>query len=114
MPIKEEQEPGSSGKAVISHRSRTVFKGYNYRGVPSTGNKVVRAGPVSAAASNRNIKIVRGSWNNEFLAEVEGFPERPHDDQVDTLSGTFNALNVKKPRVPKFSGGFGVTGGMRV
>jgi predicted phage terminase large subunit-like protein len=69
---------------------------------------------VSAAASNGNIKIVRGSWNNEFLAELEGFPERSHDDQVDALSGAFNALNVKKPRVPKFSGGFGVTGGTRI
>jgi len=114
VPIREEQEPGSSGKSVISHRSRTIFKGYNYRGVPSSGNKVVRAGPVSAAASNGNIKIVRGSWNNEFLAELEGFPERSHDDQVDALSGAFNALNVKKPRVPKFTGGFGVSGGMRV
>ena len=112
--IRQEQEPGSSGKTVIATRSRTIFKGFNYRGIPSTGNKIVRAEPVSAAAHNGNIRLVRGSWINEFLAELEGFPERAHDDQVDGLSGAYNYLNKKKVSIPRFSAGFGVSGGMRI
>lgn len=114
VPICQEQEPGSSGKTVVSTRSRTIFKGFSYRGIPSTGNKIVRAEPVSAAAHNGNIKLVQGSWISEFLAELEGFPERPHDDQVDALSGAFNYLNRKSVHVPRFSSGFGVSGGLRV
>lgn len=114
VPICQEQEPGSSGKTVVSTRSRTIFKGFNYRGIPSTGNKIIRAEPVSAAAHNGNLKLVQGSWISEFLAELEGFPERPHDDQVDALSGAFNYLNRKTAKVPRFTGGFGVSGGLRI
>ena len=108
VPICQEQEPGSSGKTVVSTRSRTIFKGLNYRGIPSTGNKIIRAEPVSAAAHNGNLKLVRGSWIPEFLAELEGFPERPHEDQVDALSGAFIYLNRKAVRVPRFTGGLAV------
>lgn len=88
VAIREEQEPGSSGLAVISNKSRTIFKGYNYKGVPSTGSKVDRAQIASAAAGNGNIKIVRGCRNmEEFFNEMESFPGGIHDDMVDCLSG---------------------------
>lgn len=96
IAIRQEQEPGSAGKTVVNTRARTIFNGYNFKGVPSTGNKIHRAEPVSAAACNGLIKLVRGSWNNEFLSELEGFPERAHDDQVDALSGAFGELSQKK------------------
>jgi phage terminase large subunit-like protein len=57
---------------------------------------------------------VKAPWNNEFLSELEGFPERKHDDQVDALSGAFDALFHKPAKVPKFSPGFGLSGGMRI
>ncbi len=93
--IREEQEPGSSGKKMISVHSRGIFKGYKYAGVPSSGDKVTRATPFSAASQNGNVKLVRAHWNNEYLGELEGFPERKHDDQVDASSGAFNELTSK-------------------
>ncbi|WP_440952045.1 phage terminase large subunit [Methanococcoides sp. FTZ1] len=96
VPILMEQEPGSSGVNVISHYSRHVLAGFNFRGLKSTGNKVVRAGPISAAAANRNVKLVQGNWINAFLAELEQFPEVGHDDQVDALSGAASVLMKKK------------------
>jgi predicted phage terminase large subunit-like protein len=112
--IREEQEPGSSGKRVIATHSTGIFKGFNYLGVQSTGSKIVRAGPVSSACQNGNVKIVSGSWNNEFLSELEGFPERKHDDQVDAFAGAFSALFQKPVKVPTFGPGFGLSGGMRI
>ncbi|WP_094226936.1 phage terminase large subunit [Methanolobus psychrotolerans] len=112
--VREEEEPGSSGKRVIATHATTIFKGFNFLGVKSTGSKVVRAGPVSAACQNGNVYIVHGSWNNEFLSELEGFPERAHDDQVDALSGAFNSLFHKPAKVPTFSPGFGLSGGLRI
>jgi predicted phage terminase large subunit-like protein len=112
--IREEEEPGSSGKRVIATHATSIFKGFNFLGIKSTGPKVTRAGPVSAACQNGNVYIVKAPWNNEFLSELEGFPERKHDDQVDALSGAFNALFHKPAKVPKFSPGFGLSGGMRI
>ena len=91
----EEQEPGSSGIAVISNKSRTIFKGFAYTGVPSTGSKVDRALIASAAAGNGNIKILRGVRNLEaFYNELETFPGGLHDDMVDCLSGCVAKLGT--------------------
>lgn len=93
--IFEEQEPGSSGIAVISNKSRTIFKGYAYTGVPSSGSKVDRALIASAAAGNGNIKILRGIRNaEEFFNELESFPGGIHDDMVDCLSGCITQLGA--------------------
>lgn len=88
VAIREEQEPGSSGIAVISNKSRTILKGYNYQGVAASGSKVDRAQISSAAAGNGNIKVLRGCRNLEaFFNEAESFPGGIHDDMVDCLSG---------------------------
>lgn len=97
VSIREEQEPGSSGKKIISIHSRGIFAGYDYKGVPSTGDKITRAKPFSAACQNGNVKLVRGPWNNEYLWELEMFPQDGvHDDQVDASSGAFNELTSKR------------------
>ena len=93
--IREEQEPGSSGDATIDMKARSVFKGFSYKGVRSTGSKISRAEPVSAAAERGAIKIVRGCRNLDALFnELESFPEVIHDDLVDALSGAFAALGL--------------------
>lgn len=88
-----EQEPGSSGVNVIDHYAREVLKGYTFEGIKTTGSKIARAQPFSAAAANRNVKLVQGIWNKDFLDECEPFPNVGiHDDQVDAASGAFLAL----------------------
>lgn len=95
VQIFEEQEPGSSGIAVISNKSRTLLKGYPYKGIASTGSKVDRALIASAAAGNGNIKILRGVRNLEdFFNELESFPGGIHDDMVDCLSGCIAHLGT--------------------
>lgn len=95
VQICEEQEPGSSGIAVISSKSRGIFQGYSYKGVPSSGDKATRAQIASAAAGNGNIKIVRGVRNLEdFLTELESFPGGRHDDMVDCLAGAVAYLGL--------------------
>lgn len=97
VSIREEQEPGSAGKKIISIHSRGIFEGYDYRGESSTGDKVTRARPFSAACQNGNVKLVRGPWNNMYLWELEMFPQiGVHDDQVDASSGAFNELSTVK------------------
>jgi len=95
--IVMEQEPGSAGVNVINHYARQVLKGFSFKGIKATGPKEVRAQPLSAAASNGNVKIVRGYWNNEFLNELSLFPTKGvHDDQCDASCLAFQTL--QKPR----------------
>jgi predicted phage terminase large subunit-like protein len=98
IPIYMEQEPGSSGKSLIDEYARRVLNGFAFYGDKPSGDKVTRATPVSAAAERGNVKILRGAWNREFLDEVSGFPLLNHDDQVDTLSGSFSKLNEAPQR----------------
>ena len=93
VEIAMEQEPGSSGKIAIDHYRRRVLAGRSFWADRPTGDKAERARPVAAAAAGRLIRIVRGPWNRDFLAELEAFPQAGiHDDQVDGLSGAFTRL----------------------
>lgn len=87
VTVKIEQEPGSSGKAVISHYQRNVLAGFNVLGDPVTGPKVERARIASAKAGERKVALLRGDWVPAYLDELEAFPDVPHDDQVDMTSG---------------------------
>lgn len=98
VTIAMEQEPGSSGKTVIEDYQRRVLKGFVVRGQRSTGPKTARATPPASAAEAGNIFLVDGTWNSPFLAVLEQFPFGTHDDDVDALSGAFEALSVPVKR----------------
>lgn len=93
VSIRMEQEPGSSGKALVDQYARYVVPGYDFIGIRSTGDKVTRARPFAAAAANGNIRVLRGPWLTEWLDELSTFPEAAsHDDQVDSATGAFGYL----------------------
>jgi predicted phage terminase large subunit-like protein len=94
VPIRMEQEPGSSGVSLIDYYSRKVLYGYDFRGVRSTGAKVARAMGMAAQAERGNIRLLRGNWNAQFLDELYSFPDGAHDDQVDAAAGAFNSLAI--------------------
>jgi predicted phage terminase large subunit-like protein len=86
--IREEQEPGSAGKAVIAHRLRSLA-GYNYQGVPVHGPKVVRWMPMLIQAQAGNVTMKDGPWVQPFLDEAMVAPYGTHDDQLDAVAGAF-------------------------
>jgi predicted phage terminase large subunit-like protein len=90
-----EQEPGSAGKAMVSHVKRNVLAGYNVQGMLPTGDKFTRAGPVASAAEDGRIDVLRAPWLPAWLSELGLFSERykGHDDQVDSLSGAFELVH---------------------
>lgn len=93
VQIRMEQEPGSSGKALIDQYARYVLPGYDFGAVRATGDKVTRARPFAAAAANGNVRVVRGAWLTDWLDEFSSFPEAcDHDDQVDSAVGAFTFL----------------------
>ncbi|MCK9328192.1 MAG: phage terminase large subunit [Bacteroidales bacterium] len=108
-----EQEGGSSGKDDILSFAKTLFKGFDFRGVHPTGSKEVRANGVSGAVDNELVYLVRGQWNSAFVAECCAFPQDGvHDDQVDCFSGAYNELIKYRPRQQVMTwGGVGLSGG---
>lgn len=85
------QDPGSAGKAQVLDMS-IMLQGFNVRSAPVTGDKVTRFNGFSAQAEAGNVYVVRGSWNESWFDNLEGFPEAAHDDDVDSTSQAFNAL----------------------
>ena len=93
VPVRIEEEPGSSGKIVIDHYARHVLPGSDFRGVRSSGNKAERARPLAAAISNGLVSLrSEAPWARDLVNEMRSFPLGTHDDQVDGMSGAMTAL----------------------
>lgn len=94
VEIGLEQDPGAAGKSEVQTLV-TYLCGFIAKAIPAVGDKVTRAQALSAQAEVGNVKLVRGEWNDDFLTELENFPDASHDDRVDSTSGAFNMLNVE-------------------
>lgn len=90
-PVRVEQDPGSAGKMEVNYYVR-ILAGYDVKACPATKDKVTRAKPFSSQAEAGNVYLVKGPWNDEYMDELESFPDGKHDDQVDASSGAFNDL----------------------
>ena len=87
-----EQEPGSSGKIVITDY-RELLIGYSFEGEKATGPLEVRASPFLAACEAGNVYMVKEDWNKGLVDEVNAFDESAeHDDQVTALALGYNKL----------------------
>ena len=72
-----------------------MLTGFRFRGERSSGNKVERAAPLASAAEAGNLRLVEGTWIQDFLDEATAFPMGGHDDQVDAVSGAFGIINSR-------------------
>lgn len=104
------QDPGQAGKAQVRYLVRQLA-GYIVRSSPETGSKESRAEPVASQAEAGNVKLVRGSWIEDFLDEVTTFPRGKYKDQVDSMSRAFARLIPRRreqttagPKVVKVHG----------
>ena len=94
-----EQDPGSAGVFERDYLVKALA-GYNVRSVKPTGDKIAKAGPLSAQCAAGNVKILyldgnAPPWAAAFFGEIESFPDGDYDDQVDAASGCFSWLAGK-------------------
>jgi predicted phage terminase large subunit-like protein len=89
------QDPGQAGKSQAQHLVRAL-SGFTVRPATESGDKLTRFGPFSSQCRAGNVKIQRGSWNEELFRVLEGFPDLAHDDEVDACSG---ALEMPNPQM---------------
>lgn len=81
------QDPGQAGKDQARNLAANLH-GFRVRYSPESGDKVVRADPVSAQVEAGNVKLVKGGWNEDFLDEVTYFPNG-RKDRVDALGRAY-------------------------
>jgi predicted phage terminase large subunit-like protein len=95
VEIGVEQEPGSGGKesAESTVRNLTGFMTHVDR---PTGDKAYRADPYSVQVNWRNVYLLRGDWNSDYVSECRFFPHGNFKDQVDASSGAFALLNRRR------------------
>lgn len=83
------EDPGQAGKEQAQSYVRELA-GYTVWTDRETGDKVTRADPFASQWQKGNVDIVRGPWNDWYLALMEAFPTAGvHDDPVDASSGAF-------------------------
>jgi len=90
--VRVEEEGGHSGK-LATRVYQTHLPGYSVDGIRSTGTKLERAKPLSAAVYNRKLSIVRGPKTRRLLEYLHAYPYVSHDDMIDAASGAFNFLS---------------------
>lgn len=96
------QDPGQAGKYQIT-TYREWLAGYTVVSKTVTANKEAMAEPVAALWQSRLISIVRGTWNDALIKELDLFPTGRYDDCVDALTG---GVRVLPQMTPDYSHGF--------
>lgn len=84
-------EPKANGISVV--QMLKDISTLNVKETPTpTDDKEVRLRVVSPRIECGRVFLVEGSWNDDFLDEVCGFPSQPHDEFVDILGYAINDL----------------------
>lgn len=84
-------EPKANGESVVQMLKEVSTLNVKYTPTP-VDDKEVRLRVVSPRIECGRVFIVEGSWNDDFLDEVCGFPSQPHDEFVDILGYAVNDL----------------------
>jgi predicted phage terminase large subunit-like protein len=92
------KDPAASGAIANAFYIRTLAEnGVGAKSMMVSGHagKITRFKPFAALAESGAVRIVKGEWNEDFLAELENFDgtRNKKDDQVDATSDAFAALS---------------------
>jgi predicted phage terminase large subunit-like protein len=91
------KDPGQAGIAQVNQFSKNLA-GYDVRFSPESGDKILRALPLSAQVESGNVYLLKGDWNKAFLDELCMFPGSKYKDITDASSRAYaELLKMTKP-----------------
>lgn len=102
------RDPGSGAKVANQFFTRVLAEaGIPARSIVVSGHtsKSARFAPFCTLAESGSVRIVRGSWVEDFLRELEYYEpgnRNQKDDQVDAVGDAFNTL-CKSVSLPTFT-----------
>lgn len=87
------QDPGQAGKEQAQSYVQ-MLAGYDVAVKLESGSKESRAEPMAAQWQMGFFDIMEGEWNEQYLDQLESFPESKFKDMVDGSSSAFNELTL--------------------
>lgn len=82
------QDPGQAGKSQVAYLTAQL-DGLPLQFTPEQGDKITRFSGFSAQAQAGRVRVLEAPWNQAWFANLEGFPDLPHDDDADSTSRAF-------------------------
>lgn len=92
-------EPKANGKSVVQMLKQSTKLNVTETPTP-TESKETRLNAASPKVECGRVYIVEDSWNEEFIDEVCGFPNKSHDEYVDLLGYAIDFLLEDKAKIP--------------
>lgn len=86
--IRLPKDPGQAGKEQAESYIK-YLAGFDVTTVAESGSKEARAEPMAAQWQAGNFDIVAGTWNEDYLVQLENFPEGKFKDMVDASANGF-------------------------
>lgn len=92
--IRLPQDPGQAGKDQAQSYIK-FLAGFDVTTVAESGSKEARAAPMAAQWQVGNFDILIADWNEEYLQQLENFPETKFKDMVDASANGFSELEIQ-------------------
>lgn len=92
--VRLPKDPGQAGKEQAESYIK-FLAGFDVVTVAETGSKEARAEPMAAQWQAGNFDILYGPWNEEYLLQLENFPDSQFKDMVDASSNGFAEIETK-------------------
>ena len=92
--IRLPKDPGQAGKEQAESYIK-FLAGFDVVAVAESGSKEARAEPMAAQWQAGNFDIVYGDWNEEYLNQLENFPDSKFKDMVDASANGFAEIETK-------------------
>jgi predicted phage terminase large subunit-like protein len=100
-------EPKANGISVV--QTLEAISSLNVTRTPTPkDSKAERLHAVSPTIECGRVYIVEGDWNDEFIDQVCGFPQRLHDEYVDILGYAINYFKDDDFEIPKNLGNLAI------
>lgn len=91
--IRLPQDPGQAGKDQAQLYIK-YLSGFDVTAVPESGSKEARAAPMAAQWQAKNFDVLKAPWNDEYLIQLENFPEFKFKDMVDASANAFAEIEL--------------------
>lgn len=92
--VRLPQDPGQAGKEQAQSYIK-FLAGFDVVTVAESGSKEARAEPMAAQWQVGNFDIVYGDWNEEYLLQLENFPDGKFKDMVDASANGFAEIEAR-------------------
>ena len=92
--VRLPQDPGQAGKEQAESYIK-FLSGFDVTTVAESGTKEARAEPMAAQWQAGNFDIVFGQWNEEYLLQLENFPDGKFKDMVDASANAFAEIEAR-------------------